>query len=423
MASSAQEQQRAEISVAGIGTPTAARGRLLAGTTGLCAVVWFLFLSGWFGVEPGSALTMRQNVLFNSDSSLWIERMIGNARSPEQLVHPLEILLWRGPCRALYYLLEGFLPSDHAAVLAPRLLVAAVAGIGVGFLALLALRNGVRITQFVLLFVMYLLFTSSSTVSLPEHFAISSGLLSVAFVVPVLLSNARIRTAALAGLTVLCGGTTVTNALFPLGSLAHFSFKSARAKIVALAIAIPVGLGVGVFLFTRSYTIHWFVTQYLNLASLHDLRRAGTYTFFAIVSPVIGPAPRVLRVPGWDMLSYEPAGQSLRLSYYSWAQVVGIVAWISLLSMCIFRGLREEKTRLYVWLPLGWIVFNAAFHNIWGAELFLFAPHWTWALMGLVILGARDLSRGWVAAFVVPIVATQIYSLVSIKSALDTVVR
>src|SRR5579864_2539229 len=132
---------------------------VLAMTIGLAAVCWFVFLSGWLNVTPGSVMTKRQNILFNSDTNLWRDRMIGSARSPEHLIHPLDVPLWRPPCRFLSYLLRIFLPPEYAVVLAARLIVALVAGLGVASLASLALRNGVAITQCVLLFIVYLLFT------------------------------------------------------------------------------------------------------------------------------------------------------------------------------------------------------------------------------------------------------------------------
>ena len=87
------------------------------------------------------------------------------------------------------------------------------------------------------------------------------------------------------------------------------------------------------------------------------------------------------------------------------------------------EALRDERTRVYVWLPLGWVLFSAVFHNIWGDELLLFSPHWSWALMALVILGARELSMKFVAAVFVPIVVSQIYTFLKIKSALETIYR
>lgn len=399
---------------------TPAHKYVLAAMVGSGAVAWFLALSGWLGVTPGSLMTKRNNVLFNSDTNLWVDRMTGGARSAEQLVHPLEILLWRGPCRALDRLLGIVVFPQYARLLATRLFAALFAGIGVGSLAFLALENGIMGTQFVLLFILYLLFTSSATTCLPEHFAISSGLLSIAFVVPFVVASSKMRTAILAALVVLCGGTTITNAAFPAASLVHFSIKSIRAKTMAALAGLSVAGGLFVFAFFKSYTIHWFVTQYSYLHGLLEPIRVCSYAFYAFVAAAVGPTPRVLRLHGAPyMVTYEP----VHIGYYAGIQAIGALAWIALLSTCIYKGFREERTRPYMWLPLGWVIFNAAFHNIWGGEIMLFAPHWSWALMGMVLLGARRCSRTFVAAMFVPIVISQIYTLLAIKRALQSIVR
>src|SRR5208337_1821927 len=411
------------LSMNAVKAPLMVRTHMIAAMIGLAAVIWFMLLSGWMKSMPGSVVTKRQNVLFNSDSSIWLERMIGDARSPEQMIHPLEIVLWRPPCRGLQHLLQAFMPPEAAGIMAARLLVALVHGIGVGFLALFALRNGVKTPQCVLLFIIYLLFTSNCTAALPEHFGISNGLLSVAFVVPTLLASAGTTTAFLAVMVILCGGTTITNALYPLAAIWQYSFKSMRARLTVLAVAVPVGLGAFLFLYTKSYTMHHFVSAYATFRLLHDPLRACVYAIYAVICPAVGPTPRVMREPGWDMVSYEPAHDVVRLSYYFGLQAIGAIAWLVLLVKCLAKGLQEERTRVYVWLPLGWVVFNAVFHNIWGDELLLFSPHWSWALMALVILGARDLSIKFIAIVFVPIVVSQIYTLFTIKSALETITR
>ncbi len=397
--------------------------RLFAAGIGLLAVLWFLLLSGWLGAVPGSVVTQRQNVLFDSDTNLWMDRMVGNAKSSEQVVHPLELILWRPPVRALHHLLAMFLPSDYAGVLAARLFVALIHGIGVGFLAFLALHSGIKNVECALLFIMYLLFTSNATAALPEHFGISNGLLSIAFVVPCLMPGTVIAIATLAIMVVLAGGTTITNVVFPAASLLHFSIKSVRAKVALLGAAVVAGLGVSLFLYAKSYTIHWFVIRYLNLRLLRDPLKAGVYAFYTVVCPAIGPTPLVLRLPGWDMVSYEPAHLPVKLSYYLGIQLIGVAAWLALLVRCVVKGLRDDRTRFFVWLPLGWILFSIVFHNIWGSEYFLYAPHWSWALMGLVVLGARHLSRNFVVATVVTIAACQLYTLHTIKNALLTISR
>jgi len=403
--------------------PLLTRTQIIAAMIGLAAVIWFVMLSGWLRVTPGSIMTKRQNILFNSDTNIWLDRMIGDEISPEHLIHPLEIPLWRPPCRALQYLLEVFMPPEYAGVLAARLLVAIIHGMGMGFLAFLALRNGVKIPQCILLFIIYLLFTSNSTAALPEHFGISNGLLSIAFVVPILLASVEMRTVFLAIMVIFCGGTTITNALYPLAALLQYSFKSTRARVAVLAAAIPVGLGGFLFLYTKSYTMHHFVSAYATFRLLHDPLRACVYAIYAVVCPAIGPTPRVMPLPGWEMVSYEPAHDVLRLKYYFGPQAIGAIAWIVLLVKCTLKGLQEERTRFYVWLPLGWVLFSIVLHNLWGDELLLFSPHWSWALMALVVLGARDLSIKFTATVFVPLVVSQIYTLFTIKSALETITR
>jgi hypothetical protein len=422
MALIAPDQRSAAINGAGPTSLTPTRKYILAATIGLCAVIWFLVLSGWLGVTPGGVMTTRYNILFSSDTSIWINTMVGDTPLPVQYAHPLQVVFWRPPCLVLYHLLKIFLPPEYAAVFATRLLVAIIGGIGVGFLALLALHNGAKITQCLLLFIMYLLFTCNSTAALPEHFGISAGLLSVAFVIPFLIASALTRTVILAVLAAFIGGTTITNTLFPVAYLAHLSIRSVRVKIALILAAIPVSLGGTLFLYRASDSIHSFISRYLNLRLIHDPLGACVYTIFALIGPVIGPVPRVLRVPGWDMVSYEPGHAALQLNY-SWMQAIGVVAWVVLLIICVSRGLKEDRIRPYVLFLLGWFLFNTMFHNIWGDEFILYSPHWAWALMALVILGARDLSRTFIATIFVSVVASQIYSLLAIKAALQTISR
>jgi len=417
--------QQATATTISLETPSAAEKPAIkaAITIGLAGVMWFMALSGWMKSVPGSVMVKRQNVLFNSDSSIWLDRMIGNARSPEQMIHPLEIVFWRPPCRALGRMMRLFAPADEAAILGARLLVGLVYGAGVAFLAFLALRLGVELPECVLLFIIYFLFTSNCTAALPEHFGISNGLLSVAFAAPILLNSVTVATIFLAAMGVVCGGTTITNALYPVAAIWQYSFRTMRSRMKVLAAAIPIGLAGFLFFFLTSYTINHFVSGYLTMRWIRDPFRACIYAVYAVVCPAVGPTPLVMRVPGWDMVSYEPAHHVVLLSYYLGLQAVGAVAWAVLLVRSTTKALQAEKTRAYVWLPLGWIVFSILFHNVWGDEMALYSPHWSWALMALVILGARQLPLKFVATLFVPIVVSQIYTLIQIHTALGTITR
>jgi hypothetical protein len=448
------------------------RSLWLSGLIGAAAVIWFVGLSGWLGVLPGSILLSRQNVLFNSDTNTWIDEMVhSQAPSPaERAIHPLDIALWRSPCRALARLLRSVFPRERAEVFAARLFVALMAGTGVTLLAWLALTIGVPPAQCVLLFSIYLLFTASSTVALPEHFGISNGLLSVAFVAPILIFNQASRLAVLVALGVLCGGTTITNLLFPLASLSWYGLSSVRVRR-AIAAALVVALPISVFLFmdsrkvvllytesdkeiasrvaflpkyfpsvTRWYLkttkLHGHVVDYLNLRLLRHPLDAVEYATFAVVAPAIAPPPRVRMTKGREMVTYESGqplhwapdgyftgGDALQLRDYWSLQGVGAILWIGLLIYCVRRAFRDPDTRRLAWLPAAWIVFSLLFHNLWGDELFLYAPHWSWALMALIVLGARDLSLAVVTAVALPIAVCQIYTLFQLKSALLMIVR
>jgi hypothetical protein len=421
---------------------TPRQARLTAAAIGAAAVIWFVLLSGWLGVAPGSMFVTHQNILFNADTNLWVQEMVDGHKPFTKAVHPLQAYLWRPPCQALKYLLQVVMPPDRAGMLAARLVVALVAGTGVGFLALLALRIGLGLAQCVLLFSMYLLFTSSSTIALPEHFGVSNGLLSIAFVVPILAVSSRVTTGALTSLMVLCGGTTITNVAYPLLALFRYRLESRRARRWAVAAAVVVAALIVVVyqdahkevhgsrpflpqyvpgverLYLKATMIDIYVGEYANWRLLRDPGGSAVYALYALAAPAVGPTPRVQR----QKVGYEPfRTQPLQLRYYSGVPALGAALWMALLLYCGYQTLRDPRTRALAWLPIVWILFNMVLHNLWGDELMLYAPHWSWALMALVILGAARLSRTATALIVLPIVMCQVYTLVHIRSALVSI--
>jgi hypothetical protein len=392
--------------------------KVIALGIGCLAICWFMLMSGWLGLNTGFPIAKRQNVLFNSDTALWIERFVGEKKLPPAYpygyVHPLEEALYRPPSRAFAHLFSWFVPPQNAILLAARIMVALFAGAGVGFLALLAVRLRLPGMTFGLLFVVYLLFTSSTTICLPEHFGFSNGLLSIAFVTSCLAANQRLRTTALAALAVVNGGTTITTVMFPVGCLARSSFRRLRTSWILGSLAALV---VAILAFKTSWTIHWFVTKYLNARLFHDPLGSLVYGIGMWIYPVVGPVPVTLRYPGWDMVTYEP----LNLTNYHWIQVVGVVGWLVLLVKCVSNGLRDAYTRPFVWILLGWMLFTEVLHNVWGTELILYAPHWSWTLFALILLGARNLSLKFLIPVSVAIIIGEVYTIAAIRSALATI--
>ncbi len=297
----------------------------VAAAIGLAAIIWLSLLSGWLEVRPGSVVSQRQNVIFSSDTTLWIAHIFGHLRPDLGSIHPLQIVFWRGPCRAAAAIARIFLPLDAAAYAVPaeyvgaRVLVALVVGIGIAWLAFLALRIGVRTAECLVLFLMYFLFTSNATICLPEHFGISNGLLTVAFAAPLLATSSRARLFILGALTPLIGGTTITNAIFPVLSLMQSGFKSARVRAVAIILGIPTALGVAYTLYHVSWNYFYFINTYMALRVWHNPLSTGTYMFYFLVAPAIGPPPLVAGRPLGLMLTYEP----LTLALYAGISAIG----------------------------------------------------------------------------------------------------
>jgi hypothetical protein len=421
---------------------------------GAAAAAWLFWLSGWLGVQPGTILLHRQNVLFNSDLLPWVFRVawipVEGAVTTHDAIHPLMYVLWSVPCHILRDFSALFLPPGSnpkmtwaeilrmpwpgswpppitsAPLYGARLVVALIAGTGVAFLAWLALVNGVGMPACAAMFVMYLLFTSNVTICLPEHFGISNGLLTAAFVAPMMAATKRTRLILLGFLSVLIGGTTATNIIFPTLSMIQSGFRSMRLRLFTLAAGAAAAAGAALVLFTHNDKFHRYMSVDMQWRFWRHPLSTGAYLFHFWVSPAVGPHPMV--VPNYigpaylgQMVSYEPIKGGLTLHGYSGLQAVGGLAWLILLVVCGFHAWRNTTTRPPATLLLGWLLFNCAFHNIFGEELMMYAPHWSWALMALVVLGAPRVSRSFLFTAVLLIVLGQIPALLEIKRALGTI--
>lgn len=399
--------------------------RGIAVAIGLAGALWLILLSGWLKVIPDSVVSHRQNVIFSSDTPLWMAYVFGHLKPDLPQIHPLQIAYWRGPAKALAAIPHLYFHSDPRKYaqpeeyLAARILVALIVGIGFASLALLALRKGLPKAECVALFLMYFLFTSTSTLCLPEHFGISNGLLTLVFVAPLLAASARVRFFILGALTPLIAGTTVTNAIFPLLSLVQSGLKSARVRIAAIILGIPAALGAAYVLYHVSWNYRWFISTDMELRIFRDPLSTAGYLVYFFIAPAIGPPPLVSALPLGPMLSYEP----LPLRLYAGLPAIGAVAWIVLLCRCAWKGYQNLETRPAVMLLLGWILFNAVFHNMWGSELMLYAPHWSWAMMAVVLLGARHFSRRYVMISAALVIACQIPTLLAIHTAVQSIVK
>src|SRR5579875_1460820 len=169
-------------------------------------------------VRPGSLLTERRDVLFQSDTGYWIAAYSRGVERVSSFTHPLLGVLWVPGPRLLYLLLRRVLPDAEAATVAGRTFTALLAAAGVAALFAAAARRGASGRVLALLLPAYLLFTDQVLVALPEHFALSQALLSIAFALLVVGLRPGTQLASLGVLAAATGGVTVTNAAFPLAA-------------------------------------------------------------------------------------------------------------------------------------------------------------------------------------------------------------
>lgn len=388
------------------------------------ATAWYMGLSEWLRFTPGSPLTTDSDVIFNSDAAAWTEWLAGEG--PLQRPSPLHALLnvvWRPAARGLFALFHAFLPYDQARILAARALVAMVAGAGFGCIAALTMLAGVSRGRRMPLLLVCLLFSSNVLVVSPEHWGLSHGLLCGCGLIVWLDLAPRRKLAYLTFLTILTAGTTVTNAVYPGAALARILAPPrslewmARPRSMAIAgftalVLFAAAVASRPVIHSRMPRLTEHVTGYVHLRLIREPARAAIDSLTGLVYPAIAPMPE---------LAFE--GRRLTFQYYerstwAWTQVVAAGAWIVLLARCGVGILRSPDARGYGLGLLGWILFNLAFHSIWGDELFLYTAHWSWCLALIVLLGSRAVSPAFLAACVVLLIPGQLTTLYQIGRAL-----
>ena len=387
-------------------------GRLALAFVYCGALAAFIALSRYMLVARDTVVTLRNNVLFETDTSVRL-RYLADAGAEavgrlELAQHPALFYVWRPIGRLLSIVLTPLLPAGEGRVLAAQLLVCGFAATAATFLFNVARRWRAGTVRALLVTAVFVLATSSVLLVVPEHWAMASALMLACFAgvsAAGPLSVWRgVWLALLAGLITL---TTVTNAIFAtLVGMTHLrraGWKRAeRAAWVAIGLAGIAGLAVIVPRLVGTRAVAGFFNFRLWQAPID----AAVYTVFALVGSITGPVPRTSVEREHIVLSYEPISFAL----YSPVQWAGVIAWAVLLGFCIWQGLRTAETRGWsAWL-LAWIAFNVLFHNIWGDEFFLYSPHYVWALIVVVAISARRIPVPVLATAVALITTAQIYA-------------
>lgn len=244
--------------------------------------------------------------------------------------------------------------------------------------------------------------------SMPEHFAISGAVLSVALWLAVEAPRrGAVRWKAWIALGTVAMGITITNLvivmmLFMAGLVAsgrrwgtavlHTSKVGSAALLLTILISLPADRLYGEKLFEQGHgeTATW-IASFLN-----DDFPGRLIDFPTALANAISP-PLVLEIAPRNL---EARHYAREFSLEAVTQAPTRLASLTLnglLVVAILFALRSPKrNRLWVAAGFAILAYNALFHSFWGYEYFLYSQHWMVAavlLAGLGLLSERGRYR------------------------------
>jgi hypothetical protein len=414
-------------------TPPARPGRRAGLVAFAVTAGWLYALSGLVGCEPGRPVGERIDAYFQNDAGGRIADAVAGTNARAAVVHPLYYFLVTLPVHLLTKVLAGIAAPPVTALHACRAVAAAAAGLGVGRLTAAVVRFGVPPVHLAACAPLFLFGTAQTLAALPDHFALSLGVLTAAFAVFLDDRGGYVRHAGwkLAALAALAGGVTVTNAVFPAGLLA-WRWVAARGRVprwvwppVGVGVVAAVAFGWWVSRFDptdHSNPLVWRVRGYLSGRVLSDPAGAAARAFRGPVDVTVGPTPVVdtNNYHRHPMLTYEPTTGGYPAWPYDRVQGVAAAVWLGLLAGGIPRGLADGRTRWPAAVLLGWAAGNVAFHILWGDEFFLYTPHYSWAVAAVAAVGLRGLPLRATLPAVAVVAVGQVWTLLRIREVLAT---
>jgi hypothetical protein len=369
--------------------------------SGSIAAVGFLIVSELLLVRPGHPIAERTDVFFQSDAGGLIQDAVLDRDFRARGTHPLVYPLWTRPLHALARWLAPVIDPATTATYASRLLVALAAGAGIGALAQALAARGLPPGRSIAFALLAVAANGHALAAIPDHFGLSVGVIAFAFATLLANRSLRFKFVVLALLAPIGFGITVTNVFLPLGLIAvlivHHYRNAIRRWHVAAAILAIVALGFAIREIAATPSIQARVRErvslYLNLRLIdHPLAALG-YSVRGLSDVAVAPTPIVLRnnLDQLPMLTYERETGPRPFWPHDGVQTAGALVWLGLLGWGLRTGWNDPTVRPAVLGALGWVAGNAAFHNIWGDEYFLYSPHYALPLMMIAAIGFRSL--------------------------------
>jgi hypothetical protein len=374
-------------------------GKDVAVATAIAAIsfAWLMTLSGWLNIDEATTAVRNDDVYFGVDASSWLTRIVGPTPAGlpdfELAPHPIAMQIWRPGGQVLLRGVQVGASAADSVPLTGRILVALLAALGTLGLALVARASEVSGARLWLIFAVALLSTANVIVALPDYYGVSYGLLAMFFAGFALATSPAARGTALPLLTLIIGGTTVTNAVLPLlaGLRTWIPGRWLRAcATTALIASAPLAL----WIVTRNPPTD-FLPQHIKRLVENTTRFTRLFirnetlstpevfledAAMGVVYPIVAPASS-MRTSGKALVFVPP-----RTELYGPADTVGAIGWLALVVASILGTPHSRRGLLFL---LGtWLAFNLVFHAVWGDPPLLYSPHWSWALVAVVLLGA-----------------------------------
>ncbi|GAB4547489.1 MAG: hypothetical protein Fur002_23540 [Anaerolineales bacterium] len=345
------------------------------------------------------------SVLFETDAGAWMTILASpQSDAINRAVHPLSLLIARPLIRSL-----AFFFGNHWA-LAALLVIAALSGLCV-FMTYLFVKRAAQNEAYAVLFALFFGLVPANLLfgSLTENYIFGMSALIAFFL---LIQKGETRLMRLVPLGVIVFGITVTNLAQTLIGLFFQRFSPRKIFqyalwVLTLSVAlvtltnalypqrqtfffIPADLA-----FERNFVKPTYTSP---LDSVKEKAQVLARTMF--LYQVVAPDPLLVisqkkndPFPTLDVKTYDWREHQLA-SYKGWGNLP-LAAWLLALACAAWLFARRANVSPHKPLMLGLLgvlAFNLLLHFFYGAELFLYVPYWTYALIFFLALAYAPLA-------------------------------
>jgi hypothetical protein len=396
-------------------------GLIIGAMMALSLMAWSEIL----GVQPGQPIAERCDALFQSDAGQRVQDIRRGQSSFGMGSHALVHLLWP---RVLHSLAHAFPDQNSASVWIGRITVALAAGIGWGILACGLVRMGIPGNRLILLSPVAMLASSQCLVALPDHFGLSAGLLTASlgvYLLAISSTQSFRHRRSLALLCALTAGVCITNVLLPLSLLIILLQQRYRPAwgnhyYGYFIIIFMIVIAISIRLIERAgpnTPLVWQAKHWLNLRLIREPDEAAKRILRGTVEPVIVSTPMIdtNNLFQHEMVTLESPAMHYELWPYSGWQSIAAASWMIAWIVAVSHGLLSRPARGPTMILMIWIIWNLIFHNLWGDEFYLYSPHYSWALIAILLLNHYQ----WMMVMMMPILLGQYCSIEMILNALN----